>query len=170
MQVVDKQDSSLTMWHRRFGHLSYQSLLKLEKEGLVSGLSHLQGSIPVCSTCLGGKQHRHSFPKHSPWRASQKLQLLHADLCGPITPASNNGKLYIFTIIDDFSRKLWVYFLHAKSETLEVFKKFKAQIEKECGLPIVEQMILTVMFPWRILVKLVTAELVTQNQFLKPQN
>ena len=44
--------------------------------------------------------------------------------------------MYIFTIIDDYSRKLWVFFMENKSETFEIFKRFKVQVEKETGLSI----------------------------------
>jgi len=61
---------------------------------------------------------------------------VHSDLCGPINPTSNGGKRYIITFIDDFSRKIWVYFLQEKSEAFASFKHFKALAEKEVGLPI----------------------------------
>lgn len=79
------------------------------------------------------KQHRESIPKRSLWRASQRLELVHADICGPIKPASNSNKRYLISFIDDFSRKTWVYFLHEKSEAFAVFKRYKACVEKEIG-------------------------------------
>ncbi|CAL1391441.1 unnamed protein product [Linum trigynum] len=136
-QVINTPESSLQLWHRRFGHVSPAGLVQLYRKGRVADLPELKGKLGICHACQIGKQHRKPFPKKSHWRASQKLQLIHADLCGPITPASNGGKRYILTLTDDFSRKLWVYFMDAKSETLEVFKRFKAQIEKETGMSIV---------------------------------
>jgi hypothetical protein len=41
------------------------------------------------------------------------------------------GSRYILTFIDHFSRYSWVYFLNTKSETFEVFKQWRAQVEKE---------------------------------------
>ncbi|KAL8138557.1 hypothetical protein V2J09_004558 [Rumex salicifolius] len=85
----------------------------MEKQGLVFRMSHLQGSDSLCPTCLSGKQHRHSFPKQSQWRVAQKLQLLHVDLCGPITPALNNGKRgaadlgELHTAENDLPMELW---------------------------------------------------------------
>ncbi|KAI5422935.1 hypothetical protein KIW84_046089, partial [Lathyrus oleraceus] len=32
------------------------------------------------------------FPRQSNWRASQLLQLIHSDICGPINPTSNGNK------------------------------------------------------------------------------
>jgi transposase InsO family protein len=57
-------------------------------------------------------------------------------LCGPISPISNSHKRYLFTVIDDFSRKLWVFFLTDKSEAFKQFKLFKTRVEKETGISI----------------------------------
>ena len=40
---------------------------------------------------------------------------------------------YFITFIDDYSRNCWVYFLKAKSEALDTFKKFKELVENEKG-------------------------------------
>ncbi|RVW49504.1 Retrovirus-related Pol polyprotein from transposon TNT 1-94 [Vitis vinifera] len=100
---------------------------------MVEGLPKLKASQKVCENCLVGKQHRDPFPKESLWRASKILQLIHADICGPINPISNSKKRYLITFIDDFSRKTWVYFLVEKSEAYATFKTYKAKVEKETG-------------------------------------
>lgn len=64
------------------------------------------------------------------------LELVHSDICGPITPCSNGGKRYILTFIDDFSRKSWVYFLQEKSKAFLAFKSYKVLVEKEVSSPI----------------------------------
>lgn len=86
--------------------------------------------------CLKGKQHRDPIPKRSTWRASQRLELIHAYICGPITPISNSHKRYLICFIDDFSRKAWVNFLVEKSSAFDSFKYFKKCVEKETGLEI----------------------------------
>jgi len=63
----------------------------------------------------------------------QKLQLIHVDICSPITPSSNSNKRCILSFIDDYSRNNWVYFLSEKSEALISFKDFKCLVEKEVG-------------------------------------
>lgn len=60
-----------------------------------------------------------------------QLQLVHADICGPINPMSNSGKRYILCFIDDFSPKSWVFLLTAKLEAFNYFKQFKIMVEKE---------------------------------------
>jgi len=61
------------------------------------------------------------------------LELVHSDLCSPINPSSNEGKRYIITFIDDYSRKTWAYFLQEKSEAFIAFTNYKTLVEKETG-------------------------------------
>lgn len=103
----------------------------LSQKNMVVGLPILKLSKEICTICLTGKQHRSCMPKKSSWRASKRLQLVHSDLCGPITPASHSDKRYILSFIDDFTRKTCVYFLREKSEAFGYFKIFKAGVEKE---------------------------------------
>jgi len=43
-------------------------------------------------------------------------------LIGPITLASREGKRYIFTIVDDYSRVIFIELLKKKRETAEKLK------------------------------------------------
>ncbi|CAJ2656651.1 unnamed protein product [Trifolium pratense] len=123
-------------WHYRFGHLNFNGLRVLQQKEMVKGLPQIETPSHVCEECLIAKQHRNSFPQESTWRASHVLQLVHSDICGPMNPTSNSNKRYFITFTDDFSRKTWVYFLKEKSEALEMFRKFKARVEKEKNQPI----------------------------------
>jgi transposase InsO family protein len=70
------------------------------------------------------------------WRASQPLQLLHAAIHGLISLISNSHKRNFLTFIDDFSRKLWVFFLIEKSDAFKRFQLFKTKVEKKIGTSI----------------------------------
>ena len=59
------------------------------------------------------------------------LELLHSDLCGPITPSTLAGNRYIFVVIDDHSRYMWTMLLKQKSEAFEKFKKLRLVVEQE---------------------------------------
>ena len=45
-------------------------------------------------------------------------------------PASNEGVNYMLTIIDDFSKRFWSFFLKHKSNVFATFKEWKIMIEK----------------------------------------
>ncbi|KAG7553691.1 GAG-pre-integrase domain [Arabidopsis suecica] len=132
-KVSESGESQL--WHRRYGHLNHKSLRTLQYQNMVIGIPQIKKieESEKCVDCLVGKQHRESVPKKSMWRASRRLQLIHSDLCGPISPASNSDKRYILTFIDDHSRKVWIYFLSHKSETFVSFTRFKSKVERETG-------------------------------------
>ncbi|KAE8706056.1 Detected protein of unknown function [Hibiscus syriacus] len=121
------------LWHLRFGHLNFGGLELLSKKEMVKGLPRINHPDQLCEGCLAGKQFRKSFPKESETRAKKPLELIHTDVCGPIKPSSLGNSNCFLLFIDDFSRKTWVYFLKQKSEVFEVFKKFKAVVERESG-------------------------------------
>nr|GEW52886.1 retrovirus-related Pol polyprotein from transposon TNT 1-94 [Tanacetum cinerariifolium] len=66
-------------------------------------------------------------------RATDLLELVHADLCGPMRIESLRGSKYFLLFIDDYSRIIQVKFLQLNSETFRNFNKFKALVEKQSG-------------------------------------
>jgi transposase InsO family protein len=55
----------------------------------------------------------------------------HVDLFGPIVYIRIYGNKYALVIADDYSCFTWVFFLHDKSETQEVLKKFLKRTQNE---------------------------------------
>ena len=83
----------------------------------------------VCSSCQMGKQHKEPLPENSIWRASERLQLVHIDVCGPKQTKSMNKNKYFVLFVDDMTRMTWIYFIRNKSQVFDVFKKFKKLVE-----------------------------------------
>ncbi|KAJ3693375.1 hypothetical protein LUZ60_008855 [Juncus effusus] len=103
---------------------------------MVHGLPDMDYTASFCKSCVLDKHARVPFQKKARYRARGPLELVHTDICGPITPVSFSKKRYFITFVDDYSRRTWVYFLKEKSEVLEVFKKFKILVEKTTGMHI----------------------------------
>ena len=78
------------------------------------------------------KQRRVQFASSSA-RSAAPLELVHTDVWRPAPISVKNGVRYFLTFIDDFSRKVWVYFMKKKSEVFIKFKMWKAEVEKETG-------------------------------------
>ncbi|KAG7536831.1 Integrase catalytic core [Arabidopsis suecica] len=102
LQVTTLTESS--KWHARLGHVNLETMKMMINEELVSGIPRITVEKEICASCLFGKQTRKSFPQATTYRASQPLELIHGDLCGPITPSTTAHKRYAFVIIDDYSR------------------------------------------------------------------
>lgn len=100
---------------------------------MVEGLPQIVYNNGVCDGCLMAKQTRRPFPNQSTYNANSVLDLVHGDLCGPISPETAGGNKYFFLLVDDYSRFMWVYFLKSKDEALGGFKIFCAMVENKPG-------------------------------------
>lgn len=98
---------------------------------MARGLPKLVQPKAVCNGCLRAKQTRTPFPQKTEFMEEHKLDLVHADLCGPISPPTPAGNRYMFLLVDDYTRAMWVFMLKMKDRALEAFRKFKALAEKE---------------------------------------
>ena len=88
----------------------------------------------VCKRCALGKYTKTAFSS-SDNRSTGTLDLIHSDLCRPMSSVSLRGYDYYVTFIDDHSRKNWIYFLKSKKneEVLHRFQEFKALVENQTG-------------------------------------
>eukprot|EP00253_Pinus_taeda_P036637 PITA_36637 len=78
------------LWHARFGHLNYDSLRLLKKNG-VSSLPTIPGKLKQCDACILGKHSKQSFhDSHS--SAHIKLELIHSNLCGLLGSYTNRSE------------------------------------------------------------------------------
>lgn len=73
------------------------------------------------------------MPKQTSHHASKFLELVHSDVCGPFRVNSLGGCRYFVTFIDDYSRKLWIYFLTNNNQVLSKFQHFVHLMEIATG-------------------------------------
>nr|GEU50406.1 ribonuclease H-like domain, reverse transcriptase, RNA-dependent DNA polymerase [Tanacetum cinerariifolium] len=100
---------------------------------LVCLLANLKDDTWLWHARLGHLNFEAPFPKKAKARSTSPLDLVYGDLCGPITPPTPSGKKYIFLLVDDYSRYMWVYFLNTKDQAFDTFKEYKKSIENELG-------------------------------------
>ena len=71
---------------------------------MVRGLE--SGVVGEMGPCQGCELGRPRAPPHTTvdvtWRATKQLELVHADLAGPMRGPSWGGARYLFVIVDDF--------------------------------------------------------------------
>ncbi|MBW0481431.1 hypothetical protein O181_021146 [Austropuccinia psidii MF-1] len=85
-----------------------------------------------CDSCSLAKSHRLPFSGTLP-SPLNVLEIVHMNLCGPISPASHGGNCYIFQIIDGHSHMRFLYLLSSKLECFEHFIKFQRLVENLKG-------------------------------------
>jgi transposase InsO family protein len=118
------------MWHCRLGHISENRMKKLHSDGLLTSFDF--GSYETCEACLLGKMTKAPFTG-LPERTLDLLELIHTDVCGPMSTTTRGGFQYFITFTDDFSRYGYVYLMKHKSESLEEFKEFQNEVENQRG-------------------------------------
>src|SRR4051812_10294751 len=114
----------------RLGHMSERGMAELHKRGLLKGIKTCK--LDFCKYCVLGKQSRVQF-KTAKHKTEEILDYVHTDLWGPTSVESRTGHRYFVSFVDDYSRKVWVYFLRHKSETFAKFKLWKAEVENQTG-------------------------------------
>lgn len=123
--------NSVILWHRRMGNLNFNDVNKLPDCAKGISLSPTGSNGPVtCTTCLEAKQTRLPFNNFGS-RASQPLQIIHSDICGPMETASLGGMKYFLTFTYDYTINVYVYFLKNKLSILGAFKAYKNLVENE---------------------------------------
>lgn len=133
LNLMAKEEGESGLWHKRLGHLNYNSLRLLSQKNMVFGQPTIEKKKEVCEGCVFGKHHRQPFPKEGARRAKEVLELVHTNGCGPIRTLSHAQNRYFILFIDDLTRMTWVYFMRQKSEVFVIFKKFKAFVEEQSG-------------------------------------
>ncbi|GJU61828.1 zinc finger, CCHC-type containing protein [Tanacetum coccineum] len=131
--LMKKSDEEVKLWHTRMGHVNYAALKLMSDKEMVQGLQKITNQNGLCEGCLEGKQARKTFPTHSNFMSTRRLELAHGDLYGPITPPTPAGSRYFLLLVDDYTRVMWVYFLKTKDQALNMFKKFRVEVEAEIG-------------------------------------
>lgn len=90
IQCLQVKSSTESMkWHARLGHVNLETMKIMVNKECVVGIPKLEVNKETCVACLRGKQTRKLFPQATLYRAQSLLELVHGDLCGPITPSTS---------------------------------------------------------------------------------
>ena len=102
------------LWHISLAHVHYRVLPLASRA--VEVLPKIQEKHDgVCKGCAKGKNTKKTFPSRES-KEKGILEIIHSDVCGPMSSCSLSGYVYYVSFIDDFSRKTWIYFLKNKDE------------------------------------------------------
>ncbi|KAJ9561618.1 hypothetical protein OSB04_006778 [Centaurea solstitialis] len=108
------------------GHISKQRTTRLVKDGIIENLDF--SDFDPCVNCIKGKMTNKN--KKGANRSSSLLEIIHTDICGPF-PSGLGGYKSFTTFIDDYSRYTYLYLINEKSDSLDMFKTFKVEVENQ---------------------------------------
>ncbi|KAL0440427.1 UNVERIFIED_CONTAM: Retrovirus-related Pol polyprotein from transposon TNT 1-94 [Sesamum latifolium] len=131
---IDLKDCYLCqIWYARLGHISKDRIRRLvdSKNLEIDNLDHL----PTCESCLKGKMTKKPFIGHNAV-ANGLLDLVHTDVCGPLSIPARGGFSYFITFTNDHSRYGYVYLMRYKFEAFGRFKEYKLEVENQTNCKI----------------------------------
>jgi hypothetical protein len=59
--------------------------------------------------------------------------MVHADLCGSVTPPTPRGNKFFLLLVDDFSRYTWISLMSSKDQATVEIKRIHAVVERKSG-------------------------------------
>src|SRR3954463_9412350 len=126
-------DNTTYLWHCRLGHIGVKRMKKLHSDGLLESLDF--ESFDTCEPCLMGKMIKIPFSGIME-RATDLLEIIHIDVCGPMSVSTGGGYRYFLTFTNDLSRYGYIYLMKHKSEMFEKFKEFQNEVENHRNMKI----------------------------------
>ncbi|GJR51864.1 putative RNA-directed DNA polymerase [Tanacetum coccineum] len=111
---------SKELWHCRLGHPADQVLFVLSDK-IGSKFGHHVSAYDIC---------------HKAKQTRELGDLIHLDVWGPYKVTSRDGYKYFLTIIDDFSKAVWVYLIKTKTKVFDCIESFFKMILTQFGISV----------------------------------
>ncbi|KAL8158094.1 hypothetical protein AgCh_002703 [Apium graveolens] len=104
--LLTKMEKDTWSWHARLGQVNFQALELMSRENMAHGIPKFTQPLRRCEGCLMTKQVMKPFPHQTYFESRKLLELVHADICGPISPVTpravkvkkldDRGKLVVY--------------------------------------------------------------------------
>ena len=129
-EVDDVQD----LWHDRLGHPAYTTLVRMQKQGTVTGLPvKMFSSTAWCDACGTAKLTSKPITKMTETHkleSEQPLEKIHVDTIGPLPVGGAEKFCYILHVVDDYSRYRWAFCVSKKTAIPEVLVGWMKKIQR----------------------------------------
>lgn len=130
IEVIEaKAYKSTASWHERLGHLRGNAMRKIP---ISSVKEDTKKHDEQCGVCVKRKITKVPFPRTAHHMCQRPLEIVHSDDSGRAQCKLLSEGNYFVTIIDNFSRFMYVRIISRKSEVFKCFKEY--QMEEEALL------------------------------------
>lgn len=120
----------LSEWHARFGHISVDTIKKMNKDGSIDGLNIASRSQDKCPDCALGKCTRTNHNDRSTQKAMKPGISIHMDTL-PMMTRSLGGSKYALLAKDEYSGYRFAAFTDTKAQIKVKVKLVIAKAELE---------------------------------------
>jgi hypothetical protein len=125
--------TSTKLWHYRLCHILRGRIERLIKDDILTPLDF--SNSDYCIDCIKEKYAK-QVKKGEGKRNAGVLEIVHTDICGPFPVKSVDSFDLFITFTDNFSRYGYIYPIKERSEALDKFNVFKAEVENQHNIKI----------------------------------
>lgn len=125
----------LQLWHERLSHTCPQFVRMTADRGLVKGMMLKSRTFDDCEACHMGKQRKKPLKKSLNRDASQKNEVIYADLLFPPQRCNGTRFVAVLVIMDGYSRHVTIYPVKTKEapEINQLMKRYINWAERQFG-------------------------------------
>lgn len=116
------------LWHARLGHVGGEAARHAARFADGVGVTS-SAPLSVCESCIVGKHPRQPFHSSESPRSTGFLDLVHADVAGPMPVQTPHGRCYFLVILDDFTHILDLHLLTSKDQALDAWESTRRRWE-----------------------------------------
>jgi len=110
-------DDKLLEWHHRLNHANMDQVAKIIRPLLVPGEDRAT-TTAVCDGCAQGQAKRISYRNTHHYVPAEPLEILSADLCGPVKPPTIHKEHFTSMFIDQASRYVFGKLIKTKDDAI----------------------------------------------------
>jgi transposase InsO family protein len=114
------------LWHNCYGHTSAACI-----KTVLGNEAEISNTV-TCKACMEGKMIKLPF-KGSFTPTTAPLEVVHSDIVGPITPATNTGYRYFLTLVDQHTGFIKITLLKEKSNATTAIVNYKIKYKNQTG-------------------------------------
>uniref|UniRef100_A0A1S4ANH2 Integrase catalytic domain-containing protein n=1 Tax=Nicotiana tabacum TaxID=4097 RepID=A0A1S4ANH2_TOBAC len=123
-QLPDPRPFHSSPFNKRLGYVPLGVLNKIES------LPNVQLKEHLCTVCSVAKQTRIPFSSSNACSINA-FDLIHVDVWGPYRVPTHNGRRYFMTLVDDYSRFIWLFLMNDKAEFIVILRNFLLLVKNQ---------------------------------------
>ncbi|CAI7755429.1 unnamed protein product [Closterium sp. NIES-54] len=123
----------INLLHKRMGHASTQRIKELMKKDMAPGVkvNDAEETHTKCDSCVEGKVTKAPHLRHGPKEPYGAMEVVAADVCGPMRVTSRHDSRYFVTFTDIGTRLTWVTELTDNTQVFPSFVDWLAEAEQQ---------------------------------------
>ncbi|CAI7807960.1 unnamed protein product [Closterium sp. NIES-54] len=125
----------INLLHKRMGHANTQQIKEMMKKNMAAGVkvTGAEETHMNCDSFVEGKATKAPHPRHGPKEPYGAMEVVAADVCGPMRVTSRHDSRYFITFTDIGTRLTWVTEIKDKMQVLPSFIDWLAEAERQSG-------------------------------------